>query len=84
MRHGAKTKTCSHEGCTNNVVNGGFCIKHGAKVKTCSHEGCTNRVVKGGVCKRHGAKQKKKTCGYDGQCTIKYRQVEYVPNMEQR
>ena len=30
-RHGAKVKTCSHEGCTNNPLKGGVCFKHGAK-----------------------------------------------------
>ena len=37
--------TCSHKGCTNNVVKSGVCIRHGAKVvsrKTCSHEGCNS------------------------------------------
>ena len=29
-RHGAKVKTCKHEGCTNQVVKGGVCIRHGA------------------------------------------------------
>jgi len=48
--HGAKMKTCSHEGCTNWLVKGGFCTRHGAKRKT-----CTNNVRKGGVCIKHGA-----------------------------
>src|SRR5210317_1869431 len=47
---------CSSEGCTNQAVRGGVCIKHGAKHKRCSSEGCTNQVVKKGVCWRHGAK----------------------------
>ena len=66
MRHGAKVKGCSSEGCTNYAMKGGVCIRHGAKVecKRCSSEGCTNRAVKGGVCKRHGAKTKK--CSADG------------------
>lgn len=63
-RHGAKHKTCTFEGCTNNAVKGGVCIRHGAKRKTCSREGCTNNAVKGGVCVRHGAKQK--TCTFEG------------------
>ena len=44
-----KTKTsfarlCGHEGCSNQVVNGGVCMRHGAKVKRCSQEGCTSIV----------------------------------------
>ena len=41
IRHGAKVKTCSTEGCTNQVVKGGVCVRHGAKVKikTCSQKG---------------------------------------------
>jgi hypothetical protein len=45
MRHCAIVKRCSHEGCTNHVVNGGVCTRHGAGRKTCSHEGCTNYYV---------------------------------------
>jgi hydroxymethylpyrimidine/phosphomethylpyrimidine kinase len=55
IKHGAKRKSCSSEGCTNIVIKGGVCWRHGAKKKLCSSEGCTNIVVKGGVCKRHGA-----------------------------
>ena len=54
MKHGAKKKRCSKEGCTKQAQTGGVCIRHGAKVKLCSKEGCTNYVVKGGVCIRHG------------------------------
>ena len=43
MRHGAKRKTCSHEGCTNQVRKGGVYVRHGAEKKTCKHEGCTKR-----------------------------------------
>ena len=57
MKHGAKAKICRHEGCTNNSIKGGVCIRHGAKKKLCSHEGCTNRAKKGGVCISHGAKR---------------------------
>ncbi len=44
MKHGAKAKQCSSEGCTNVARNGGVCIRHGAKVeaKQCSSERCTN------------------------------------------
>ncbi len=44
-----------HEGCTNNIVQGGVCIMHRAiqKKKLCSHEGCTNIIQKGGVCITH-------------------------------
>jgi hypothetical protein len=66
VKHGAKVKRCSTEGCTNFVVKGGVCVKHGAKVKRCSSEGCTNQAQKGGVCTRHGAKIKR--CSSDG-CT---------------
>ncbi len=62
MRHGAKVKhkQCSKEGCSNQVINGGVCIKHGVKRKKCSFEGCTNQAVQqGGVCIRHGAKRKR-------------------------
>ena len=31
MRHGAKVKLCSSEGCTNQAVRGGVCFRHGAK-----------------------------------------------------
>jgi len=58
---------CSSEGCTNQVVNGGVCMRHGARVKRCSREGCTNVAVQGGVCNRHGAKVKR--CSSEG-CTI--------------
>ena len=30
MRHGAKVKRCSIEGCTNQVKRGGVCGRHGA------------------------------------------------------
>ena len=56
MRHGAKRKLCNSEGCTNQVLKGGVCLKHGAKVKRCSNKACTNKAVKGGVCVKHGAK----------------------------
>ena len=55
MRHGAKVKLCSSEGCANQAQNGGVCISHGAKVKLCSRKGCTNQSVRKGVCWRHGA-----------------------------
>ena len=64
MRHGAKVKRCSSEGCTNNVLNGGVCRRHGAKKKRCSSEGCRNEAIKGGVCMRHGAKRKQ--CSSEG------------------
>ena len=47
MRHGAKRKTCSYEGCTKGAIEGGVCMSHGGGVKLCSLEGCTN---KGGEC----------------------------------
>jgi hypothetical protein len=33
VRHGAKKKRCSSEGCTNIAKKGGVCTKHGAKRK---------------------------------------------------
>ena len=66
MKHGAKVKLCSSEGCTNIAVKGGVCMKHGAKRKLCSSDGCTNQAVRGGVCKKHGAKIKR--CNSEG-CT---------------
>ena len=60
---------CSHEGCTNIVVQGGVCMGHQpATKKICSHEGCTNYVKRSGVCWRHGGKVK--TCRHEG-CTNK-------------
>eukprot|EP00986_Skeletonema_menzelii_P008030 scaffold3256_cov120-Skeletonema_menzelii.AAC.2 len=48
----ASANRCGSEGCTNQVQNGGACIKHGAKIKRklCSSDG--NRV-----CIRHGTKR---------------------------
>ena len=43
---------CSHDGCTNQVQKGGFCIRHGENV-FCSHEGCAKYAKTGGVCRRH-------------------------------
>jgi len=43
-------------GITNQVRQGGVCIRHGAKVKRCSSEGCRNNAQTGGECKRHGAR----------------------------
>ena len=49
MKHGAKLKQCSSDGCANQARKGGVCVRHGAKVKRCSREGCTNQAQKGGV-----------------------------------
>ena len=55
-----KKRTCSAaDGCTNNVVRGGVCVRHGAKIPRCSSAGCPNQVIQGGVCTRHGAKVKR-------------------------
>ena len=59
MTHGATKKQCSHEGCANGAVRGGFCVTHGVKMKQCSHEGCANRSKKGGVCITQSAKVKR-------------------------
>ena len=61
-------KTCSADGCTNQVIKGGVCIEHGAKRKLCSSDGCTNQAKRGGVCIKHGAKVKPKLCSAEG-CT---------------
>ena len=61
-----RRRICSADGCTNQAVKEGVCIRHGAQVKLCSSEGCSNKSLKGGVCKRHGAKVKR--CSYEG-CT---------------
>jgi hypothetical protein len=29
IRHGAKVKLCSSDGCINQVIKGGVCVKHG-------------------------------------------------------
>lgn len=63
--HGAKTKKCTHEGCTTQSVRGGLCIRHGAK-NPCKHEGCDNHAQMRGLCCRHGAKLP--TCKHEG-CT---------------
>ena len=57
MKHGAKRKLCSSDGCTNLAQKGGVCVKHGATLtkKKCSSSGCTNLAQKGGVCIKHGA-----------------------------
>ena len=68
IKHGAKTKQCSSEGCTNLAQRGGVCVRHGAKTKRCSSEGCTSKAWKGGVCAKHGAKSK--LCSSEG-CTNK-------------
>lgn len=68
MKHGAKRRLCSTEGCTNMVVKGGVCVRHGAKQirQTCRWKGCNNVVVQGEVCMRHAAKHvlegKEKVC----------------------
>jgi len=57
MKHGAKVKLCSKEGCSNNALKGGMCWSHGGKPK-CSASKCTNFALIGGVCWSHGAKPK--------------------------
>jgi len=58
FKHGAKMRTCKHDGCTNNLVKGGVCYKHGAirpPRKKCEREGCNNNAQRLGVCCTHGA-----------------------------
>ena len=57
MKHGAKIKRCSTEGCTNYAQKRGVCRRHGAEIKLCSSDWCTNNVIRGGVCRRYGAKR---------------------------
>lgn len=49
---------CSKQGCTNQVQQGGLCIRHGAKVKMCTASGCTKLAQQGGLCIKHGASVK--------------------------
>jgi hypothetical protein len=37
MRHGAKVRECSSDGCTIGSVKIGVCIRHGAKTKGCKN-----------------------------------------------
>ncbi|KAL3826662.1 hypothetical protein ACHAXA_009103 [Cyclostephanos tholiformis] len=62
-----KKKPCSHNGCTNKFVQGGFCSRNGARAKHCNQEGCTKIVVNGGVCIKHGAKMNR--CSHE-ECTL--------------
>ena len=64
VRHGAKLKLCSSEGCTNQAKTGGVCRRHGAKRKQCGSEGCTNIALKSGLCTKHGATVKR--CSSEG------------------
>ena len=73
MRHGAKVKLCSTDGCTNQVVRGGVCIQHGA-IKRCSKEVCA-----AGMGLRLGSKH---AAVKDVQ--TKLRKEECVLSMEQR
>eukprot|EP00985_Skeletonema_marinoi_P009530 scaffold4425_cov153-Skeletonema_marinoi.AAC.4 len=41
---------CSSDGFTNQVRNGGVCVRHGAKRKRWSNDGCTNSAEIRGVC----------------------------------
>lgn len=57
-------RKCTHDGCTNRVVQGGVCIQHGAKRKICGYEGCTKHVKKAGMCSTHGPARKR--CEFEG------------------
>eukprot|EP00984_Skeletonema_dohrnii_P000266 scaffold86_cov98-Skeletonema_dohrnii-CCMP3373.AAC.3 len=61
-----RRKICSSNGCTNQVVRSGVCIRHGATwtKKKCSSEGCSNFAMNGGVCLMHGAQ--KRLCRMEG------------------
>jgi len=67
MKHGAKVKRCSHNGCNNLAQKRGLCRRHGAASERGGVEGqektrekcslllCTSAAVEGGVCLRHRA-----------------------------
>jgi hypothetical protein len=67
IKHGAKVKRCSHDGCNNIAQKRGLCRRHGAasergvegQEKTtrekCSLLLCTSAAVEGGMCLRHRA-----------------------------
>ena len=63
MRHGAKMKECSSDGCTNIVIKGCVCIRHGAKTNRCSSVGYrrmlkqTNPSKERSVCLARGRSQ---------------------------
>ena len=61
-----RKKICSSDGCTNQVIRSGVCIRHGATwtKKKCSSEGCSNFAMNGGVCIMHGAQ--KRLCRMEG------------------
>ncbi len=63
IRHCAKVKLCSREGCTNLARRGGLCIRHGGvyvsrktrgkyRVQYKHNDGCTN-IARRGVCLTH-------------------------------
>jgi len=54
LRHGAKKRYCTIQGCTNSQQEGGLCRRHGAPRKACSVEGCTTNSRKHGLCRKHG------------------------------
>ena len=55
---------CSVDGCDNQVVNRGVCVKHGGIHPRCSVDGCNNKALNRGVCIKHGASNP--TCSVDG------------------
>jgi hypothetical protein len=60
-RGARKRKYCSQNGCDNQIVQGGVCVKHGARVKRCNQNGCDNQVLQGGVCVKHGARKRRRS-----------------------
>jgi hypothetical protein len=59
-RAGVRKLRCSFDRCTNQVQQGGLCIRHGAivtryKSRRCSFDGRTNQVQQGGLCISHDA-----------------------------
>ena len=68
-KHLPKSRNCSVEGCTTQIVKGKACAAH-----QCNKEDCTNKATeKGGKCSKHGGKRKykykrKNQCSSEG-CT---------------
>jgi hypothetical protein len=46
---------CKIDGCENQRIKDGVCIKHGAITLRCKIDGCENQRIKDGVCVKHGA-----------------------------
>jgi len=64
-KHLPKSRNCSVEGCTTQIVKGKACAAH-----QCNEEDCTNKATEeGGTCSKHGGKRKykrKNQCSSEG------------------